>query len=62
MTGGAIGPRGPRGKLILMYVLMAIAAQFMRHRPLKIVVLVALRAHQLRMFAVQRKVGGLVIE
>lgn len=59
---GAFRPGGPLGKLTLVNVLMAIFAMLMRDGTTKIAVLMALRAHRLVMFAVQRKFRIVVIE
>jgi hypothetical protein len=62
VTGVAIGTRRACGELILVNVLVAIFAKFVRDGPLKIAIFVALRAGELGVPAIERKLGRLVVE
>ncbi len=62
VAGGTVRARSAAVKLTAMDVFVALAAQSMRYRRAKIVVLVALLATGFPVFAAQRKVGLTVIE
>jgi hypothetical protein len=62
VTGGTIRPRRPRRELPCVRILMAVAAAFVRNRPMEIVVLVAFVARQRCMSSDQGKPRHLVIE
>ena len=62
VTGGAIGPPGPRGELAAVRIFMAVPAALVRDRFSKIGALVTGGAARRRVFAGQRERCGLVAE